>query len=139
LEEEKMEETRLTSKEIFVQLTILQRQLTENSQTSLHRLGDALSSLEGEDREARFEQIPEICDVFKTRELTLLKMLEMYEKMYDDVQNEEIKKVNLIKSAFDNNMSFIQNSDIDSEDKITALSYITDKIAALVEKIVVDK
>ena len=66
-------------------------------------------------------------------------MLEMYEKMYDDVQNEESRKIDLVKSAFDNNMSFIKNSDIDSEDKITALSYITDKIAALVEKIVVDK
>ena len=75
LEEEKMEENKLTAKEIFVQLTILQKQLTENSQTSLHRLGDAISSLEGEEGDARFEQIPDICDVFKTRELTLLKML----------------------------------------------------------------
>ncbi len=93
LEEEKMEENKLTAKEIFVQLTILQKQLTENSQTSLHHLGDALSSLEGEDCEARFEQISEICDVFNTRELTLLKMLKMYEKMYDDIQSAETKKV----------------------------------------------
>ena len=139
LEEEKMEENKLTAKEIFVQLTILQKQLTENSQTSLHRLGDALSSLEGEDCEARFEQIPEICDVFKTRELTLLKMLEMYEKMYDDVQNEETKKVNLVKSAFDNNMAMIKDSDMETQDKFAALGYVTDKIAELVEKIVVDK
>ena len=139
LEEEKMEENKLTAKEIFVQLTILQKQLTENSQTSLHRLGDAISSLEGEEGDARFEQIPDICDVFKTRELTLLKMLEIYEKMYDDVQNEETRKVNLIKSAFDSNMSFIESSDINSDDKVAALSYITDKIAELVEKIVVDK
>ena len=139
LEEEKMEENKLTAKEIFVQLTILQKQLTENSQTSLHRLGDALSSLEGEDCEARFEQIPEICDVFKTRELTLLKMLEMYEKMYDDVQSEEIQKVNLVKSAFDNNMAMINDSDMETQDKYAALGYVTDKIAELVEKIVVDK
>ena len=139
LEEEKMEENKLTAKEIFVQLTILQKQLTENSQTSLHRLGDALSSLEGEDCEARFEQIPEICDVFKTRELTLLKMLEMYEKMYDDVQNEKSKKVNLVKSAFDNNMAMIKDSDMETQDKFAALGYVTDKIAELVEKIVVDK
>ena len=135
-----MEENKLTAKEIFVQLTILQKQLTENSQTSLlHRLGDALSSLEGEDCEARFEQIPEICDVFKTRELTLLKMLEMYEKMYDDVQNEEIRKVNLVKSAFDNNMAMIKDSDMETQDKFAALGYVTDKIAELVEKIVVDQ
>ena len=129
----------VTAKEVFVQLTILQKQLTENSQTSLHRLGVALSSLEGEDCEARFEQIPEICDVFKTRELTLLKMLEMYEKMYDDVQNEETKKVNLVKSAFDNNMAMITDSDMETQDKFAALGYVTDKIAELVEKIVVDK
>ena len=139
LEEEKVEENKLTAKEIFVQLTILQKQLTENSQTSLHRLGDALSSLEGEDCEARFEQIPEICDVFKTRELTLLKMLEMYERMYDDVQNEETKKINLVKSAFDNNMAMINGSDMGTEDKFAALGYVTDKIAELVEKIVVNK
>ena len=92
LEEEKMEENKLSAKDIFVQLTMLQRQLTENSQTSLHRLGDALSTLDDENVEASCEQISEICDVFKTRELTLLKMLEIYEKMYDDVQNEESKK-----------------------------------------------
>ena len=88
MEENKMEESKLTAKEIFAQIALLQRQLTENSQTSLHRLGDALSSLEGEEGESRFEQIPEICDVFKTRELTLFKMLEMYEKMDDDIQKE---------------------------------------------------
>ena len=135
LEEEKMEENKLTAKEIFAQLTILQNHLTENSQTSLHRLGDALSSLEGEDCEARFEQISEICDVFKTRELTLLKMLQMYEKMYDDVQN---GKVNLVKSAFDNNMAMINDSDMETQDKFAALGYVTDKIAELVEKIVVE-
>ena len=134
-----MEETGLTAKEIFVQLTLLQKQLTENSQTSLHRLGDALSSLEGEDSEARFEQIPEICAVFKTRELTLLKMLEMYEKMYNDVQNEEIQKVNLVKSAFDNNMAMIIDSGLSAEDKRAALDRVTDKIAKLVDKVVVNK
>ena len=130
-----MEENKLTAKEIFVQLTVLQKQLTENSQTSLHRLGDALSSLESMESEALPEQIADICDVFKTRELTLLKMLEMYEKMYDDIQKEETKKVNLIKVAFDNNMSFIESSDINSEDKYAALGYVTDKIAELVEKV----
>ena len=133
-----MEENKLTAKEIFVQLTILQRQLTENSQTSLHRLGDALSTLENEDGEAQYEQIPDICDVFKTRELTLLRMLEMYDKMYDDIKNEETRKVNLVKSAFDNNMAMIKDSDMETQDKVAALSYVTDKIAELIEKIVVE-
>ena len=137
LEENKME--KLTAIEIFVQLTILQKQLTENSQTSLHRLEEALSTFESENIEASYEQISEICDVFKTRELTLLKMLGMYEKMYDDVQNEKIKKVNLVKSAFDNNMEMIKDSDMETQDKFAALGYVTDKIADLVEKIVVNQ
>ena len=93
LEEEKMSNNtnELTAKEIFTQITILQKQLTENSQTSLHRLGDALSTFESENVEASCEQISEICNVFYTRELTLLKMLEMYEKMYNDIQ--KAKKV----------------------------------------------
>ena len=130
-----MEENKLTAKEIFVQLTILQKQLTENSQTSLHRLSDALSTFESENVEASCEQISEICDVFKTRELTLLKMLQMYEKMYADVQNEETKKVNLVKSAFDNNMAMIKDSDMETQDKFAALGYVTDKIAELVERV----
>ena len=135
LEEEKMEENKLTAKEIFVQLTILQKQLTENSQTSLHRLGDALSSLEGEDCEARFEQIPEICDVFKTRELTLLKMLELYEKMYEDVQGAETRRVNLIKSAFDTKWELIRDAEMDLDAKFEAIDNITVQMAELVERV----
>ena len=139
LEENKMEENKLTAKEIFVQLTILQKQLTENSQTSLHRLGDALSTFESENVEVSCDQIAEVCDVFKTRELTLLKMLEMYERMYNDIQKEEAQKVNWVKSAFDNNMAMIRDSDMETQDKFAALGYVTDKIAELVEKIVVDQ
>lgn len=136
LEKNKMEENKLTAKEIFIQLTVLQKQLTENSQTSLHRLGDAIGYAYGEDGDERdCEHIAEICDVFNTRELTLLKMLQMYEKMYDDVQNEEAKKISLVKSAFDNNMAMINDSDLETEDKYAALGYVTDKIAELVEKI----
>ena len=77
LEEIKMEQNKLTAREIFTQITILQRQLTENSNTSLHRLEDAITSIGEEDNEARYEQVAEVCSVFKTREITLHKMLEM--------------------------------------------------------------
>ena len=103
-----------------------------------HACIDAISSaFEGEECDNHYDQIADICDVFKTRELTLFKLLEMYEKMYDDIQAEEAKKVNLIKSAFDNNMSFIEASDISGDDKYAALGYVTDKIAELVEKSIV--
>lgn len=41
----------LTAKEIFDQIVKLQNQLTENSQTSLHRLGDVITDVRGENYE----------------------------------------------------------------------------------------
>lgn len=41
-----------------------------------------------------------------------------------------------MKAAFDDNMSFIESSDISSDDKYAVSGYVTDKIAELVEKIV---
>ncbi|MBR2622174.1 MAG: hypothetical protein IKC97_07330 [Clostridia bacterium] len=135
-----MEENKLTVKDIFVQITALQRQLTENSYTSLHHLDDAISNLvEGDDSEndERWEQIGNICSVFRARETTLMTMLELYEKMYSNIQNEEATRVNLIKSAFDNNMSMINESDMEPQDKFAALGYVTDKIAELVEQVII--
>lgn len=75
-----------TLKEIFLQITELQRQLTENSQTSLHRLSDAITSLGEEEAEERYEQVTEICAVFARREDTLRRILAFYEKLYDDLR-----------------------------------------------------
>ena len=128
----------LTAKDIFVQLTVLQKQLTENSYNSLHRLSDAIDSIgEGEDDNGdRNEQVSAVCDVFRARETTLRKLLEMYEHMYFDMQKETAKKVELIKSAFDQNMAFINDSELTSDDKYAALSYVTDKIAELVAEVI---
>ena len=140
MEETEMEDNKLTAKEIFEQLTILQKQLTENSQTSLHRLSDAIESACGDEGDERnSEQIAVICDVFNTREVTLLKLLGMYEKMYNDVQNEENRKADMISRAFEKNMAYINDADISSEDKYAALGYVTDKIAELVAQLVTDK
>ena len=126
----------ITEQQIFEQITLLQKQLTENSQTSLHRLGDALSTFESENVEDFGEQITEVCSVFKARETTLLQLLLMYEKMYADIQ--KAKKVELIKTAFDNNMAFIESNEMDSGDTAAALTYVTDKIAELVEKAITE-
>ena len=102
LEENKMEDNKqnvkntenntLTAREIFEKIAELQKQLTENSNMSLQRLGDAISNaFENDEGERDYEQIAEICDVFKARERNLLKLLEMYEKMYNDVQKNERK------------------------------------------------
>ena len=134
-----MEDRKLTAKEIFVQLTILQNQLTESSNASLHRLGDAITSIGEEENEVRYEQIAEVCGVFEMREIAFVEILKMYQKMYNDIQNEESKKVELIKSAFDSNMAMIKDSDMETQDKFAALGYVTDKIAELVEKVVIGK
>ena len=141
LEEKKMEQNTLTAKEIFVQLTILQKQLTENSNTSLHRLGDAITSIVEEENEARYEQITEICDVFKTREITLLKMLEMYEKMYDDIQQKEdqrAEKIELVKSI---QLSIIDQMRmvLDENDLLDCAHRVEARLDALCTDVLCDK
>ena len=75
----------LTSREIFEKIAELQKQLTENSYHSLHRLDDSVSAICNSENEDISEQIGEVCSVFKMRETTLIKLLELYEKMYDDL------------------------------------------------------
>ena len=131
----------LTAKEIFTQITILQKQLTDENAMPLYHLSNAVEAIAGteEDVDAtagKEQQITEVCSVFKARETTLLKLLEMYEKMYADIQ--KAKKVELIKTAFDNNMAFIESNEMDSGDTAAALTYVTDKIAELLKKVITE-
>ena len=103
LEEEKMSNNtnELTAKEIFAQITLLQKQLTDENAIPLFHLSDAVTAIARteEDADATVgteQQITEVCSVFKARETTLLKLLEMYEKMYADIQI--AKKIELIKN-----------------------------------------
>ena len=91
----------LTAKEIFAQITLLQKQLTDENAMPLYHLSNAVEAIAGteEDVDAtagKEQQITEVCSVFKARETTLLKLLEMYEKMYADIQI--AKKSELIKN-----------------------------------------
>ena len=87
----------LTEKEIFDQIVLLQKQLTEQSYTSLYRLGEALSNArgEGEDVPLSDEQVSNVCAVFAQREETLNQMLRMYQQMYDNLQQERLKSTPL--------------------------------------------
>ena len=82
----------LTAREIFEKIVELQKQLTESSYHSLHRLDDSISSICADENEEKSQQVAEVCSVFKMRETTLLKMLELYEKMYDDLKSFETQK-----------------------------------------------
>ncbi len=81
----------LTEKEIFDQIVLLQKQLTEQSPTSLHRLGEAIYDARGEGEDAHIsdEQVADIGAVFAQREETLYKMLEFYKTMYSELQREK--------------------------------------------------
>ena len=71
--------------------------------------------------------------MFAMREHNLRLMLEFYIKMYDDVRKtDEERKADLIKNAFSEISSKINNSDLPSEDKFAALSDITEAIKELV-------
>ena len=131
----------LTIREIFEQITILQKQLTENSQTSLHRLGDALSTFEGEENESGYEQVEAVCDVFREREATISQMLAFYERMYDDIvnaENAEKKKMDMISGVFKPLISEIKNSDLDNVSKIKALADVSTKIRILAEPVLLN-
>jgi hypothetical protein len=81
----------LTEKEIFDQIVLLQKQLTENSPTSLHRLGEAISNARGESEFGRIsdEQVASICAVFTQREETLRDVMKLYERMYNNLQQDK--------------------------------------------------
>ena len=81
----------LTEKEVFDQIVLLQKQLTEQSSTSLYRLGEAISEARGESEFGLIsgEQVASICAVFTQREETLHDMMKLYERMYNNLQQEK--------------------------------------------------
>ena len=127
------ENAKLTSKEIFDKIAELQKQLTDNGFNSLHTLLTKIDLLL--ERDSDTEQIAETFSVFKTREISFLKMLEIYKKMYEDIQNEE--KIELVSKVFEKNSELIKDSDMVSQDKLTALINVSDNMADAVNNILV--
>jgi len=122
----------LTAKDIFDKISELQRQITENSNYSLHRLGDCFSDIyDGEDNSERDKQkeISEICRVFTEREKTLVKMLKIYEKMYDDLcsGSSEIKGIELVKLSVAAELELIEISGLPKDRKIMKIHEAIDK------------
>ena len=105
LEENKMEENKtLTAKEVFEQIVKLQTQLAENSNHSLHRMGDAFESAFNYEQDEfsgdkKAEAIGQITSVFVQREQTLQKMLALYERIYNDLVNDEMKTFETLAGA----------------------------------------
>lgn len=127
------ENAKLTSKEIFDKIAELQKQLTDNGSNSLQALLAKIDLLLEKDSDT--EQIAESFSVFKTREISFLKMLEIYQKMYEDIQNEE--KIKLVNKAFEKNNELIKDSDLSPKDKLSAFMHVSDLIADTVNNILI--
>lgn len=127
------ENAKLTSKEIFDKIAELQKQLTDNWINSPQALLAKIDLLLEKDSDT--EQIAKISFVFKTRECSYLTMLEIYKKMYEDIQNEE--KIRLVNKAFEKNNELIKNSDLPPKDKLSAFMHVSDLIADTINNILV--
>ena len=122
-------ENKLTEREIFDQIVALQKQLTENSANSLHRLGDLIDSVQSTEEDTGTEQVSEVCNVFSQREHNLKLMLEFYIKMYEDARiSDEERKAGLIKNAFSEITAKIKSSDLPPDNKSAALGEVTEAI-----------
>lgn len=83
----------LTAKEIFTQLTVLQKQLTESPYNSINYLTKIDTVVENKESSNSkiMVQFADVCNAFKAREETLRKLLGFYEKMYDDIKKGQDK------------------------------------------------
>lgn len=128
----------LTAKEIFDQIVKLQNQLTENSQTSLHRLGDVITDVRGENYESNDDiasQIESVCTVFAQREETLKSMLDFYRRMYEDYRGDKFRKEERVGHIFDCIVKDFTSSDSGDISQLDKLPEIAEKISQVVDLI----
>lgn len=131
-----MEESKLTVKEIFDVVRALNNE-TQHVEEALKQL-ETVKSIQGPSPDLGAQaKANAIAKVVEDREKTLRKTLAFYEKMYNDIQTPELAKLYAVEAAFVNNMAYIDGADISADDKVAALRYVTDKIAELVEKIII--
>lgn len=76
------ENNELTKREIFEQIKILQKELTESTSATLAALNDTVAAEGGKEEEGN---VSELCTAFMMHEENIEKMLKFYEKMYDDI------------------------------------------------------
>ena len=126
----------LTAKEIFDQIVKLQNQLTENSQTSLHRLGDVITDVRGENYENNDDiasQIESICAVFAQREETLKSMLDLYRKMYEDCRADKSRKEEKVKDLFESMVGDFASADFSDSAQFENYPEVAEKFSQVVD------
>ena len=106
LEENKMEDNRITARELLDQLSKIQEQIISSTMS------------------------PQEVEI-------MMRMISLYEKMYDDIRSEQQKKVELISNAFNGLINTTNESEYkDDVWKNESIGHITDKIAELVALVV---
>ena len=126
--------------EAFKQITLLQKQLAESSNLSLHRIGEALGEISGEEKIASDEQIANVCAAFVQREETFKNMLDFYKKQSMSIQNSSAKeKAELVKNSFDNVLAYIAEMELKPEDRYASVGDVTDHISQLLSQIMTEK
>lgn len=111
---------------VLEQIENLQKQITENSFHSLHRLEEAVSSIYETDAESdegeenRNSSVACVCEIFRYREITLQKLLAFYEKMYDDLKPKATKPAMQVDEAI---TSMVHNFIIQKADYVATHPY----------------
>lgn len=85
------------------------------------------------------DDVSSVCGVFATREAIFMKMLEFYERMYDDIVNPEKRKMDAISEMFAPLTSQIKISDMKTADKMAAFMDVSEKIQMLAEQVLMGK
>ncbi len=86
-----MENNELTAREIFEQLKDLQKGLTDVSRSTLPFMEGAITAAAKKIDEFCEEELSSICEPFDTRETSILTLVHLYEKMYNDAVEREGK------------------------------------------------
>ena len=86
-----MENNELTAREIFEQLKDLQKGLTDADRSTLPFMEGAITAAAKNSDELCEEELSCICEPFDTREASILALVRLYEKMYNDAVEREGK------------------------------------------------
>ena len=144
LEESKMEENKtLTVKDIFDAIGQL-RSESAYLNNALSTLSDIPCSGTGDPGSpgdiGSQAKASAIADVIKCRETTNQQMLAFYQRMYDDLVNAEAKvfatQADVIQKCFRDLMTCRACTELDSEDKLVALTDLGERIQSLLSKLI---
>ena len=134
----------LTAKEIFDQIVALQNLLAGVCTNPLHSLHQSVTVIcetewdSGQEQEAAIDSVAE---VFRMREETYRRMLDIYLQMYNGLESPQkteqtCDKIQVISHAFKDHANMIRNADADDVDaKFDALRDISERMENLIRSV----